>query len=200
MRRIVTTLLSVAMLAVAAAAPASANSERVTYGDVRAHFQTAEGGGSVGFQTGNLGAMTSAGSDIFRQSMRPFPGTPFDGNRYCELDWQLMALATLLSRETSGLPSMQAVRAAVNATEVTLKLDGNSIGPVKSTTVKKYLSTFIDLGGPGLWRQWGVFYAPGELAVGTHTLSAHLTIPGVIALDFGPATFHVDAAGTGACS
>lgn len=201
MRRQFLTLLVLVGLVVASAAPAgAAKNDRVTYGDVRAMFQTAEGGGSVAFQTGTP-AMFAAPADIFDHSIRPFPFSPWDGRHVCEDDWQLLVLA-LFDGTPDRSYSHRDAAAILGTSSIELVLDGTVLTDAQRTALKRFKSTFNNDIVEGYWYQEGVFYAPGELAVGPHTFSATFDIPffGLFGEGFGgPITFYVDASGTGVC-
>ena len=180
---------TVAVLLVAMAGPATAR-DRVTYGDVRAHFQAAESAGALIFERGEPNLFHSAPANLFAHSLRPL--VFWNNTRYCELDWQLVVLALLEEKKDKGI---------LKTASVTFEVDGSATAMPKSTAIKPYLGTFVQLPEPAVWRQWGVFYAPGDLEarVAPNTLSAVAHFP-----DFGdfplPALdFFIDEAGTGAC-
>jgi hypothetical protein len=196
-RRLLILLATVALL-MTLAVPAGAENDRVTYGDVRGHFQTAEGGGAVSFQTGTPAAF-SAGGNIFDHSIRPFPGSPWDGRHVCEDDWHLLAIALIDGSTDRSYTRAEFVAGGEGAT-VDLILDGNVLSDTESTVPKRFKSTFNNDILEGYWVQIGAFLGPDDLAVGSHTFAASADIPSVpVSWVAGPITFYVDASGSGVC-
>ena len=208
MRRLITSLLAAAMLSTLAAGATVARNEHVTYGDVRANFLNADGGGGV-IRAKKLPAIEDIlyippayGLD---SSIRPLP--IFNNNRYCTTDWQVVTIITWLGNGDFGFTSKEAKQDLLG-TSVTFSIPGVDTNDVEATAVRRApnpaklisLETGL-LAEPPVWsRAWGVFYAPGELPVGSHTLSAIFTFPGGGQFPLGPITFHVDPAGSGTCS
>ena len=149
MTRRILTLAIVVALSAAMALPAGAGNDRVTYGDVSAHFQTAEGGGAVAFQTGTLAGFSAPGN-IFDHSIRPFPGSPWDGRHICEDDWHLLAIALF-----DGSPDRSYSRTDFDALVQGLTVDLILDGTVLSEPNQQYrsglsrLSTTTSLRGTG---------------------------------------------------
>ena len=196
-RRILTLVIVVA-LSVAVALPAGARNDRVTYGDVRGHFQTAEGGGAVSFQTGTPAGF-SPGGNIFDHSIRPFPGSPWDGRHVCEDDWHLLAIA-LFDGSTDRSYTRAEFAAGGEGATIDLILDGNTLSDTETTVPKRFKSTFNNDILEGYWVQIGAFLGPDDLAVGSHTFAASIDLPaGPYSWVEGPITFYVDASGSGVC-
>lgn len=163
--------------------------EPVTYGDVRAQFEAVETGGAVirsnkGFDT------TIPPAGPFYNSIRPIKPF-FDGLRYCEMDWHLVTIAYLAEPGFDGV---------LEETQYTFIID-NVPTPAVETTVVKTIVEPESFGLPAgsIWRAWGIFYAPGALSVGKHSLTGFSTDPvfGTIRAD--RITFSIDPAGSGAC-
>ena len=193
----VSALVLAAVLPLVAMPPAHAY-EPVTQGDVRAQFEAVENGGGVILS--NMGPETTIppGSPLLH-SIRPIKEF-FDGRHYCTLDWHLITIATFLSAEELNLSTNNEVMSFLEATTVTFSLDGVPTPAAETTSVKTANSEFTGAVPPGeyFWRAWGNFYAPGVLAVGSHTLTGSITYPiGTFRLD--RIKFYIDPVGEGAC-
>ena len=127
LRRLLTLAIG-AGLALTLALPAGASPDRVTYGDVRAHFQAGEGGGSVVFFLGTPASVRAAPAALFEHGTRPFPGGPWDGASFCEEDWHLLVIADLIGA-LEGEPKIkrQDGAAFLDGVEVELYLDRDEI-------------------------------------------------------------------------
>jgi hypothetical protein len=122
--------------------------------------------------------------------IRPLP--PFDGAHYCALDWHTIVLAYVAPG-----PAPEA-RALIDDVDMLFELDGAALA-VTRTAVKAYASDDGAVGPEGTYfAQWGRIMAPSDIAVGSHTLSVLIFEAGELTIALG-ITFHVDAAGTGAC-
>jgi hypothetical protein len=165
----------------------------VTYGDVRANFQAVDTGGAVirskkGFET------TIPPAQGLRHSIRPIQ--PFFHNlRYCELDWHLITIATVIPEGLFGW-STEEVKAVIKDGVTEFTVAGISTEDIETTPgVKPVPQT----DPREWWHAEGVFYAPGVLPVGSHDLSAVTRYSDGFEFFHDDITFHIDAAGTGAC-
>lgn len=191
------------------AAPAGAADGQVTYGDVRAHFEAFEGGGAVVFfKAGPPAADVAAPANLFEHSIRPFPGSAWDGASFCDTDWHLLVIA-ISAAAVEGEPKVTREEgvAILEPTSVDLYLDGALLTDTERTPIKRLVQSLalLDDGTivevfDGWWFQTGAFFGPGELAVGPHTFSATVTDPVFGTFVGDPITFHIDAAGTGSCT
>jgi hypothetical protein len=152
MKRTLATVAAVAVLLVALAGPATAR-DRVTYGDVRAHFQAAESAGAIIWERGEPNAFFAAPANVPAHGIRPFYEY-WNDTRYCELDWQLVVLALIEQKQDKEF---------LKTASVTFEVDGSATATPERTAIEPYLGTFVQLPKPAVWRQWGVFYAPGDL-------------------------------------
>jgi hypothetical protein len=189
-------------------APAGAADGKVTYGDVRAHFEAFEGGGAVVFfKAGPPAADVAASANLFEHSIRPFPGSAWDGASFCDTDWHLLVLAiSVAGLEGEPKVTREEGVAMLEPTSVDLYLDGALLTDTERTPIKRLVQSLalLDDGTivevfDGWWFQTGAFFGPGELAVGQHTFSATVTDPEFGVFVGEPITFHIDAAGTGSC-
>lgn len=192
MKRLLVVAFGIAMV-IAASVPASAR-EPVTFGDVKAQLEAVEtGGGIIRSNNGFFTTIPPAGP--FYNSIRPLAPF-FDGLRYCDLDWHLVTIALFFDPE--DLPSKEEVKTTLHATEVTFVIDGVETPATETTAVKTILGE-SGLPGQSFWRAWGIFFAPGALSIGSHTLTGFATTPDEPAMGFDQITFHIDPAGQGAC-
>lgn len=163
--------------------------EPVTYGDVRAQFEALDTGGAIirsnqGFDT------TIPPAGPFYNSIRPIKPF-FDGLRYCDLDWHLVTIAFLVVPGSEGL---------LEETEYTFIIDGVPTPAEETTAIKTVVSPeSFGLPAGSAWRAWGVFYAPGALSVGKHSLTGFSTDPVLGTIRDDRITFSIDPAGSGAC-
>lgn len=203
MRRPFVILLVLVGLAVASAVPAgAAGNDRVTRGDVQAHFQAGEGGGNVVFSN-TPAAFIAAPANLFMHGIRPFEGSPWDGAHFCEDDWHLLVIALIAADEDQRISHADgAFFLAQSTTELTL--DATVLADTERTAMKHFHGGFFVRDGnlvpvqEGWWHQTGAFFAPGELSIGSHSYSAQHDTPfGVFTA--GPIEFNIDASGTGAC-
>jgi hypothetical protein len=186
-------VVAAASVVVALAVPAAASPDSVTEGDVRAHFQAGEGAGALLFSIPTPAATLAAPANLFEHGIRPFPGSPWEGAHFCEDDWQLLVIAEL-----------EPSRADLVPVTVELRLDGVLL-ETETTAPKRQKEGLFNDGGvlipiSGWWfQQTGAFFAPGELAVGSHEYGATFVVPGVGVFPIPRITIHIDAAGQGAC-
>jgi len=195
-RRTFLSALAAVAIVVMTAAGAGAR-EPVTRGDVQAQFEAVENGGAVistrkGFET----TIPPAGALL--HSIRPIDPF-FEGRRYCELDWHLVTIALIASPEELGVSTTEELKEIFLATEVTFRIDNVPTPATETTAVKTYLVAEDGTNGETFWRAWGIFYAPGVLSVGPHSLTGSATIPSIGTFRFDRITFHIDPAGSGAC-
>jgi len=182
----VTAVAAAAAVMVASTPPAVAR-QAVTRGDVEAQFEAIENAGSVILS--NKGFETTIPPAAVCYSIRPIAAF-FEGRHYCELDWQLVTIALFVE---PGL------RELLEQTDVTFVIDGVPVPAEETTAVKPLLEPAVYGLPPGsLWRAWGNFHSPGDLTVGTHSLTGIVTAPiGTFHLD--RIRFHIDPVGEGAC-
>jgi hypothetical protein len=181
-------------------------SDRVTLGDVRAHFQAFEGAGTLIFtRAGEPAASLAAPSNPLEHAIRPFGF--WDGLSFCEEDWHLLALTqTIAALEGEPKITRAEGEAFLEPLVVDLLLDGELVTDTERTPIKRLIQALqfnqggtVEVVSGGWWFQTGAFFGPGELAVGPHTLSARTTDPQSGVSEAGPITFHIDASGTGSC-
>jgi hypothetical protein len=180
-------MVSITLLSFQSSAVAS--SMRITKGDAQAVFEASfTGGGDVILHNNSIENKAAPADSAAR--IRPV----FDGLSYCSLDWHVISFALLFPASTE-----KQARNAFASSSVTFLLDGS---PISSTQTAMKRDTSFEAEVPGTTPSWVVHYgqvvAPADLAVGTHTLEADVTTLGFTD-QFGPVSFTIDPAGTGAC-
>jgi hypothetical protein len=166
-------LMGLLAMALLLAASAQASADRVTQGEAQAFFRSG---------TGDSPALIS-----------PF----IDGRHYCVLDWHVVALASLAGGDQSF--TRQDAVAILGPEEMTFVLNGFLV-ETKRTAIARYLgdlSNFPDVTVAYYYRE-GLVLSPSDLEVGSHTLSVELTDSSGAVFVY-TASFHIDAAGEGAC-
>lgn len=188
-----------AVMAVPAlAGPVDAAPDRITRGEAMAHFNAFTTGGRAILAGNGTPAVVNAGpASLFDAGIRPFPSSPWDGASICVDDWHVVLLAVFDGGDKKFKRS-DAVD-SLSGVEIDWILDGDSLADTMRTPIKR----FNDPGEFAFERafgfQDGALLAPGDLAVGGHTLVADIIDP-----VFGDATigitFDVDPSGAGACA
>jgi hypothetical protein len=173
---------------------AGAANEQFTRGDATALLY-ANGGPAVALRN------PSTETGAFESGKRIGPGQNFEGFHVCATDWHVMFVNLILVDSIDNVHTVGEARAVFGALEVTYHLDGAPLA-VSVTAVQPVLSdvTILDPSATvGFSQKTGAILAPEALSVGPHTEQVRVFENGVLIIDFGPVTFHVDAAGTGAC-
>lgn len=190
MKRASVTFASVAVIVMTMSGAASERNP-ITKGDVRANFQAIANGGAVirsnkGFET------TIPPANAVIHSIRPLPF--WDGLHYCELDWHAIAITDFASKG-GAFDTAREARKALNGERVTFELDDVLLPAEEATAVKAATGTR----GDTFWRAFGIFYPPGALPIGTHSLTGFGTRADGSVVDFPEIDFHIDPAGAGTC-
>ena len=161
MRRLMTTLATFALLATLAGGSVSANSDRVTEGDVRAHFE-------AGYQGGTHAPFDQTPpSAWFHAGLRPIEGTDGDGSRQCRQDWHVLLLSW-----SQGPPyalSRAEAESFFDDLSVKMFLDDDEM-----LLEKTALKTYKDDGDRFWVYTYGTFYAPGDLRLGSHSFTTEI--------------------------
>jgi hypothetical protein len=145
------------LLTLVTAAAASADDDRITRGDVEGFFNAALTGGTVIASRDGTAALVAPPANDPRVS-------PYVSGTYCSLDWHLVSVMVAWE-DKAGLAD---VEVAFDITGV--DTDDLRIGPIKPLVPRT--------DPPRWWRAYGLFYAPGVLPLGTHTLTTTATFPG----------------------
>lgn len=183
-------VLLVLLLAAVFAAAASADSARVTRGDVDAIFQATGGKGAT-----LLHSPTLEGAPDQQPLGRIGPFGAANGRHFCSLDWHLV------NTNIGTYGPYSAAAPELNGLDITISLDGANL-QLSTTAVKRAdpQASLLAFGSSDLYfRDFGSLLPPDALSVGTHTVSIVLFDPSTGEVDTGGATFYVDAPGTGAC-
>jgi hypothetical protein len=187
-------LLFLAVFAFVPRSQASAASGRVTKGDVE----------SI------LHAVTSGGGILFHE--HPVPGfedfpraaiTPLffhSGTQYCVDDWHVVRITISQSIDNEYFFTKEQAIADLEATTVTLTLDGVSL-PLTRTPIRMLNAAEqkrLGFPGPTFAFQTRSILSPAALSVGDHTAGLVVTDP-VFGSFQDSSTFTVDPSGTGVC-
>jgi len=188
-------LVLVAAFALVVGASASATSSRIARGDAQAVFQAASAGGAaIRLHSGQVvGPAQGAAADGVR--INAFG--PWDGRRYCSLDWHVISINLNDGNLPGESRTRQEISEALSLVEVAYILDGVAL-ELDRTAVKPNVDAAALGLVEGLYFTSGRVMAPDELAIGQHTLRIVITDPSGLIAD-SQITFFVDAAETGAC-
>jgi hypothetical protein len=119
-----------------------------------------------------------------------------NGLHYCVEDWHVLALALIVDEQLDGVSNMVEAKKLLDPLVMTFVLDGAPLDTTRQP-VRAFLGEFPK----GFVLSQGRVVAPGELAVGSHTLTVTVEndpiVPGVQVLT---SQFFIDAAGTGICT
>jgi hypothetical protein len=169
--------------------------DRVSRGEAQAVLNAFPSAGRIirRKQTVIRGAPADPG---FKASIRPFPGTVFDGRHYCAEDWHVIVVAEIDGGDRSY--SRQDADSFLGQVTVSFRLDSNPLLSDRSS-----IRRFGDPGSfvPG-WQeayffQQGTLMEPSSLTVGKHTVSYTETSPSGVYTE--GIDFFIDPAGQGAC-
>jgi hypothetical protein len=166
----------------------------VTEGQVTAHFNNYEPGANIADKE-TPAAENAAVAGWFDGAIRPFPGSPWDGEIVqCVEDWHVLLIRTSADA-IYGFTNRSDSVEFLAAENVVLKLNGEPL-EVQQTPVREFKDN------SGWWHQTGAFFAPGELPVGTYTFDLDMTHDWFPGEDWGldPITFEVGAADSAACA
>jgi len=147
-------------------------SSRITRGQAEAVLQAFGNGGRAVLQHSRVAEGAPADDLGSHGSIRPFAGSPWDGMHVRSDDWHTIVIADIEGGDRTFQHADAA--AVIDALTITFTLDGQPL-PTTRTAVKR----FADPGPFGLeiayYAQEGRVMAPGELTIGTHTLSVDIT-------------------------
>jgi hypothetical protein len=173
---------------------ASAASGSVTKGDVEAILHAVTSGGGilfhehpvVGFEDYPFAAIT--------------PLSNHNGTHYCVDDWHVVRIAIANSVDNVIFFTKEQVIADLEATTVTLTLDGVTLPAIRTPIIMLNAADQQRFGfpGPSFAFQTGSILSPEALSVGDHTAGLVVTDP-VFGTFQDASTFTVDPSGTGVC-
>ena len=171
--------------------PAQAAPGRTSRGDAEAVLHA---GGTGGAAIRNHRTVSGGSpADIDRRvSIRVLPS--FDGRHYCQDDWHVILVAEISGGDKSF--TMQDAKTEGNSVRLEFFLDGSPLA-TERTSIKRYLNPGqFELEEAYIFQQ-GAIMAPGDLAVGAHSLRLVVTDP--TGVEENNITVWIDASGTGAC-
>jgi hypothetical protein len=191
---LVVLLLSLVAFVFVPLSQASAASGRVTKGDVEAILHTVTSGGGILFHEHPVPGF----EDYPRAAITPL--SFHIGTHYCVDDWHVVRIAISNSVDNVVFFTKEQVIADLQATTVTLTLDGVTLPAIRTPIIMLNAADQqrFDLPGPSFAFQTRSILSPEALSVGDHTAGLVLTDPA-----FGTfqdaSTFTVDPSGTGVC-
>jgi len=155
-------ILAIATLVLASANDSHADNPRITKGDVNAVFNAF---GSAGRKIFNFempnNASVAAPADFFGSNgaIRPFEGSPWDGQVHCVDDWHVILIAVF-----DG-PTYQDAVDSISPISSRFWLNGTMLG-TKRSAIKR----FLELPDPSWGYQEGAILSPKKLPVGNYEL------------------------------
>ncbi len=154
--------------------PTTQASARITRGDVQAVLEAFVTGGRVVLRHSTTAEAAPADWYGTHGSIRPFSGSPWDGAHFRASDWHVILIALIEGGDASFTHTDAA--GIIDDLEIVFTLDG-ALLPTTRTAVKRF-STPEAFGLEEAYVvQQGRLMAPGDLAVGNHTLAVSVTGP-----------------------
>lgn len=173
----------------------SANTSRVTRGDVEATLEAFTTGGRVILSHGAGGVFSPAPATLFDGSIRPFPGSPWDGGRFCVDDWHVLLIADFEGGDQSF--TREEAESILSSVSTEFTLDGESLS-TERTAIKRLLEPESFGFDEAYAFQEGVIMSPDELGVGEHFFVVQVDLPDGI-LEF-PINFFIDPSDSETCT
>ena len=172
-----------------------AKSDRISRGVVEAVLHAFTTGGRVVLlRTSDTSGFHAAPAELFEGSIRPFPGSPWDGGRFCVDDWHVILIALFDGGDSSY--KMKDAQERFSNVNITFTLDGEPLSTDR-TSVKRFLkpeSFGLDV---AYGFQEGKILSPDELGVGIHKLNVIVSPPETFE---GEIDFYVDPSDSTTCS
>jgi len=158
--------------------------QRITRGEAEAVFHARGTGGFHG----------RGPADANRQvAIRPFYP---NGLHYCVEDWHVLVLALVLDEQNDGVPNLGEAKKLFDPVVMKFELDGAPLD-----TTRQPVKAFLGESPKGFVLAQGRLVAPGELAAGSHTLTATVeNDPAAPGVQVYTSQFVIDAASTGTCT
>ena len=174
---------------------AESTSSLVTKGDAEAILHaTTSGGGILNHPHGRALGF----EDYSRAAITPL--SFHSGTHYCVDDWHVVRITDFNFVDTVVFFTKEQVIADLEATTVTLTLDGVTLPTIRTPIIMLNAADQqrFDLPGPAFMFQAGSILSPAALSVGDHTTGLVVTDP-VFGTFQDASTFTVDPSGTGVC-
>ena len=143
----------------------SATPNRISRGDVTATFNAFTTAGRVILSHDNSSVDNASPANLFDGSIRPFPGSAWDGGHFCVDDWHVLVLA-LFNGGDQSYTKQEAV-SILSPITMDFIIDGVSLA-TDQTPIKRFLEPEAFGFEKAFGFQEGVIMAPGELGVGEH--------------------------------
>ena len=137
-----------------------------------------------------------APADLFDGSIRPFPGSPWDGGHFCVDDWHVLLIAFFEGGDQSY--KRKEAASTLSAVELEFIVDG-----VPLTTTRTPIKRFLEPDNFGFEKaygfQEGVIMSPDDLGVGEHSFVVEYDHPD-LGMGVLPITFFIDPSDSARCS
>jgi hypothetical protein len=187
-------LLSLLAFAFVPRSQASAASGLLSKGDAEAILHAWTSGGGILFHEHSVPGF----ADFPRAAITPL--SFHSGTHYCVDDWHVVRIAIANSVDNVDFFTKEQVIADLEATTVTLTLDGVTLPAIRTPIIMLNAADQQRLGfpGPTFAFQTGSILSPDALSVGDHTAGLVMTDP-VFGTFQDASTFTVDPSGTGVC-
>jgi hypothetical protein len=168
-------------------------SQRITKGHVQSILNAFGNAGRVILLRG--GTAEGAPADFLGShgAIRPFDD--WDNRHFCQEDWHVILIAAFDGGDRSY--TRQQFQALADQTTVSIVLDGAPLPGTTRTATRHFEGTLFGF-DEAYYFQEGRIMSPDDLSVGEHHLEVTTTENGTVVFQ-GQITFHIDAAGTGAC-
>ena len=162
---------------------------RITKGDAEAILHAFGNGGRTVLQHSRVAEGAPADLLGSHGSIRPFSGSPWDGEHFSSNDWHVILIADIEGGDSSFRRD-DAVEIMSGLT-VTFTLDGAALQTTR-TAIKRFLNPTPFGLDVAYYFQQGRVMSPTDLAVGPHTLSVAIQDPAGTFQD--QITFFIDPA------
>jgi hypothetical protein len=173
--------------------------QRITQGDARAVLNAFGTGGRVILANGRTVEASPADDKGTHGSIRPFPGSAWDGRHFCAEDWHVILVAWFDGGD--GNFDRQRAEEAIAPVTISFTLDGQPLETTR-TPIQPFLRPPPQFGFERAWYfQQGRIMSPDDLSVGEHQVSYTLAnTPNPSESGTEGITFFIDPAGSDACT
>lgn len=170
---------------------------RISRGDAQAVLNAFGTGGRVILRNRG-GTAEAAPADFFGShgSIRPFSGSPWDGQHFCAEDWHVILVAFFDGGDASF--DHQRAKAVLDPVTISFTLDGAALDATRTPIKPFHNAQAFDLERAWYFQE-GRIMSPDDLSAGDHEVSVRFIDPTSGSDESDGITFFIDAAGTGAC-
>lgn len=174
----------------------SATPDRISRGDVTATLNAFTTAGRVILSHGNSAVNNASPANLFDGSIRPFPGSPWDGGHFCVDDWHVLLLGTFDGGDQSY--TKQDAVSTLSPISIDFIIDGVSVA-TDQTPIKRFLEPEAFGFDKAFGLQEGVIMAPGELGVGEHAFVVVIDDP-ILGTEQLSIQFFIDSSDSETCA